>query len=199
MPLDPSSFDEDGPLDRAWVSIATGFRTRAEVIDELGDLAADDPDASITPADVPGIVDELWALRERQIAAGPPVSDAHRLEGAFAELRASGIVAAADTGWDQGEAEEICRAEAVRVRARGFVFFHHQDTARLLLRKPLLYLGFDAAVRSPDRATYDAEALAVAHQVCSTLVRHGLRVVWDGTVGSRIRLPGIDWRRPLPR
>ena len=184
--------------------IATGFATLAQAIHEARDLAGDDQDLGVHPDDAEAAVRQLWASRLVFLASAParrPTDDA-RLAAAFDHLNATGLVAWMNCGWDQDEASDLCRLEAQRRRADGYVFFHQQDAERLVDPNAVLYLGFDATAplgrRFPDEPAYDSAAIAVGHRIAQVLIAQELDVRWDGTAATRLAVADLDWRRPLP-
>jgi hypothetical protein len=119
-------------------------------------------------------------------------TDCDRLDAAFAELEASGIVArqhfsccgvcgATEINHEMDEAMRAGHA------ARGFTFFHVQDTEHAVAGDGL-YLSYG----SPDRD--QATAIAIGHEVVATLGRHGLAPAWNGRLAHRIQLP-LTWQR----
>ncbi|BDH58033.1 hypothetical protein [Tsukamurella sp. PLM1] len=47
-------------------------------------------------------------------------------------------------------------------------------------------------------ALYERTFDDLAAAITSALDAQGLRYEWDGDTGTRIRVVGMDWRRPLP-
>jgi hypothetical protein len=74
--------------------------------------------------------------------------------------------------------------------ARGFTFFHIQDTEHAVGGE-FLYLSYGSA--TADRT----DAVAIGREVVDTLCRHGLRPSWDGRHVNRIGLP-LTWQRRRP-
>ncbi|MEU8801190.1 hypothetical protein [Spirillospora sp. NPDC048819] len=121
-----------------------------------------------------------------QESLGGRPADGDRLSDAFDELNARAIVAREDFACCQrcglleirdedhdGEDEE----------ARGYVFYHEQDTGR----RPL-YLAFD----TPDGS--EESRVALGDEVVDVLRDHGLVPEWDRDPGRRIALD-VDSRR----
>ena len=191
--------DEAYLREQAWEAIAPGFRTRDSVMESMVEGAEYDDESPLTGADARRIVDELWALRLAQLAietARP--RDDERVETAFAQLTAAGIVSTLHLGFDRGEGSDLGRELAERTSgSRGFAYFHAQDADRLAHPGLPLYIGFDALDHN-EPETYDAAAVAVGEEVRAALTANGLTVSWDGTVETRIMVTGLDWRRPLP-
>ncbi len=193
----PAVADDDSLTARIWADLAPGFRTRDEVVQAWTEATGDDPGWGVSPAEVPGLVDGLWRLRRQQLATGGPGDDL-KVAVAFRSLEAAGIVTRMYCGFDQGEGSRISREAASARAARGFVFFHAQDAARLAFPDAVLYLGFDAVGRFADADAYHAAATRVGRDIEAELAAAGVTVVWDGTPASRIAIAGPQWRRPLP-
>ncbi|MBW0116890.1 DUF6891 domain-containing protein [Pseudonocardia abyssalis] len=170
--------------------VLPGFRTRADVVEIVGDQAGDDfpglPAAAVTTA-----VDDLWRARLAEQESWPPRTDADRLDDAFAALEASGIVARMNFTCCLTCGRDEIRDEAPPgPRSDGFVFFHEQDAERLSDPDADLYLAFGAWSGSAD-----AE---VGERVRAELVGQRLVAEWDGDAGARLVVRGQDWRRRLP-
>ena len=104
-------------------------------------------------------------------------SDGDRLTRAFAELNARAIVAREDFSCCRrcGLGEIRSEDHDGEGEARGYVFYHRQDTGR----RPL-YLAYD----TPDGS--DASMTALGDEVVAVLAEHGLTVEWDRDPGVRI-------------
>jgi len=123
--------------------------------------------------------------------AWPESTDCDRLELAFAELNASGIVARHNFACCQncGHAEmkdEVAQAQELGT-VRGYVFYHMQDTSRAA-EGGGLYLAYDCVSRG------EKKQAEIGHEVVAELRRAGLEVQWDGDAGKRILVP-MHWQR----
>ncbi|RIJ76748.1 hypothetical protein D1871_10535 [Nakamurella silvestris] len=190
--------------DQAWQLIAPGFCTLPEVITGIRELAEDDTELDVDPDDAETQVRELWAARLAHLAipAQRQPSDDARLTEAFKRLTDGGLVAEMNCGFDRGEATQWCIAAARRQGARGYVYFHGQDTARLAYPDPVLFLGFDAVPPPqesfPTVEAQDAATIAVGNDIARALADQQLTVRWDGSAQTRLSVVDLDWRRPLP-
>jgi hypothetical protein len=154
--------------------------------------------------EIASIVDDAWSDRVRAEQGWTGLSDADRLESAFAELEAAGIVSRMNFACcgTCGQAE-IGNEVADGRSPRGYVFFHMQDAARLVDDDaPNLFFDYGAWTSDgapfPDQASYEGAAVAVGHEIVRTLEAAGLRVEWNGDLRRRIRVRDLDWRRRLP-
>lgn len=184
----------------AWEALYPGFAAKSRVVTDMRELVEYDDECPVDPDEAERVVEELWARRRAELATAPPrtPTDDQRLDGAFADLRAAGLVAVMCCGYDQGEAHDECRAAAAEGGEWGFVFFHHQDADRLS-HGDVLYLGYDAVRPPPDGTPdHDRARRRIGELIVAALTRHGLRSTWNGSSTTRIAVPDIDWRRPLP-
>lgn len=176
----------------AWALLAPGFMSYSEVVVLMRELAEDDAATATDPNDAEALVDELWKVRLAELRALPgrvPTDDA-RLDAAFAELNQAGIAAMMNCGVDQGDGAYLSQLQAHAMDARGYVFFHVQDTERLVGPNAELYLAFGSVSESSLQMSTDDAAVAIAREVVQVLGRHGLTVRWDGSGGPA---PGSYW------
>lgn len=196
----PGDYDGDDAFvaESAWEALAPGFSTRSSVTAMIVELADDDDDVAVSGDRAANIVGELLAHRERQLQQSTdrdPTDDV-RVATAFDVLEQSGILARMNLGGDQGEGSHDARELATTVGARGFVYFHEQDAARLAYPGAILYLGWDAV--DTTREEFDEAAIRIGHEIQDAMEGQGLTVVWDGTIDHRPAVVRLDWRRPLP-
>ena len=83
--------------------------------------------------------------------------------------------------------DEIEQAEKAGRPARGFTFFHVQDTEHAVGGESL-YLSYGSADQDRWRR------VAIGHEVVDVLSRHGLSPAWNGKHAHRIALP-LHWQR----
>lgn len=175
--------------------VAGGFSDPEEIRDGAVELLAKDNDADeLREYAARMFREELEAHRKSQIA-WPPVTDCDRLEAAFQELERKGIVCRQNFSCcgtcGAGEIEaEIESIQAEGKPARGYVFYHMQDTDAAV-RGEGLYLNYGAAQAG------ERPALQVAHEIVGALEQQGLSVQWDGTWATRIHVQ-LDWKRRRP-
>jgi hypothetical protein len=203
----------------AYDLVFTGFLTHADATEQVVDYFSDS--AGPSPERIREIVDAAWARRVAELTAvdeaQPDAAD--RLARAFALLEDRGIVSRMDFTCCQtcGHAEIGDEVEE-GVDARGYTFFHRQDSERIADGDVMLAFGsfgphadLDAALFAAAEADEDtpererARELAmsrsgelIAEEVVRTLRDTGLTVDWDGTAGTRIRVALPTWQRPLP-
>jgi tetratricopeptide (TPR) repeat protein len=167
--------------------IAAGFDEPAQI----AELAADIYEAD--PLHCEALVDQATAALERARLTWPAVTDCDRLDRAFGDLDASGIVArqhfACCNTCGNAEMTDVVHDERELGRTiDGYVFYHWQDTDAAVGGHGL-HLRFHAVSH---RA---AETSAIGKRVVEALRAHGLSSAWDGDPERTIALPSFDWRR----
>jgi hypothetical protein len=175
------------------LQIAAGYVPTDEIIDDATETFADViTDRAALRDAAAAIADRATRAHIGDQASWPAITDCDRLDAAFAELVGNGIMArqhfsCCGTCGAHEIRTELHQAEKAGRPARGFTFFHTQDTAHAVAGE-LLYLSYGTI--SQDHAG----ALAVGHEVVATLDRHGLSPQWNGKAAHRIALP-LRWQR----
>ena len=192
--LSPEDFDDLHDFIR--VQVAAGYAPADDIVDEAVDVFGD---ISLDPAAVRGaahtLVARALAVHQTDQIGWPATTDCDRLDAAFAELDRSGIIArqhfsCCGTCGSHEIQDEIDQAEKAGQPARGFTFFHIQDTEHAVAGETL-YLSYGA--NETDRGA----SLAIGHEVVDVLSRHDLAPAWNGKHAHRIALPLI-WQRRRP-
>ena len=187
-----SSADFDELHDFVKVQVAAGYASLDDIVDEaveVFDGALPDPQALRAAATA--ITEQSIAAHVRDQAQWPEMTDCDRLDAAFAELDGLGILARQHYSCCGTCGSNDIRIELGEVTAaRGFTFFHIQDTEHAVGGE-FLYLSYGSA--TADRT----DAVAIGREVVDTLSRHGLRPSWDGRHVNRIGLP-LTWQRRRP-
>ena len=172
----------------------------AEVVREnaLNVFSGELPDEELA-ADIDTLLPGLDAERKAAVANWPEVTDCDRLDAAFAEIKASGLIAEqnfwccqACASSDVHSIMKQARKSAVAI-PRGYVFYHEQDTESAVCGHGL-FLAF---------GSWNGQASAfhdIALEVIATLKEHGFDPEWNAKLDQRIFLP-LDWKRrcPLPK
>ena len=146
----------------------------------------------------------LEARRDQQAAWRE--DDVLPLAAAFADLAEVGIVAREDFSCCGTCAPGEIHDERDDSRTwRGYVYYHQQDTERLIADRET-YLGYGAfvdALTSPEaweamsnderEATYARETVTLMEEaVLPVFERHGIEVEWDHDLDTRIQVKGVD-------
>jgi len=167
----------------------------AQVVEGVVELVTYDPAMSMQADRAEHICREEWDRRTAELARPGPrsPSDDVRVGAAFERLRRDGYIAEMNIGVDQSDAISELRDRLDKTPgARGYVFFHVQDAERLAEEPGDLYIGFGS------RPGDDAGGLEAGRAAASAFAAEDLPVTWNGAVATRILLPGLVWRRPLP-
>ncbi|MDT5025006.1 MAG: hypothetical protein QOE61_1432 [Micromonosporaceae bacterium] len=191
-PLSAEDFDD--LHDFIKVQVAAGYAPMGEIVDDAVEVFAAD-----TTADANALRDAALAVADRALSAHvadqaswPETTDCDRLDAAFAELDRAGIVArqhfsCCGTCGAHEIHDEMDQAEKAGTPARGYTFFHVQDTEHAVGGN-LLYLSYGAVNRDK------TASVAVGHEVVAMLGQHGLSPAWNGKHAHRIALP-LTWQR----
>ena len=116
----------------------------------------------------------------------PARTDSDRLTDAFRTLDTAGIVAREDfTCCQNCGLSEIGGEVLDNAPARGYVFYHAQDTERAIAGDGL-WLAYGRFEQSP--------TTEIGEEITAALQNAGLNVDWDGSAHQRIRVP-MTWAR----
>jgi len=167
------------------LQVAMGFDEGHEIAMNAVDCFEDEYEGDDLEYLVATLVEQEW---QDHLLAQPPdtqMSDCDRLDMAFAELESMGVVARQHFTCCQtcGNAEIGDEIEQTP-GARGYVFYHFQDTERAVEGDGLcLCYGSTEAQTEP-----------IGHEVVDALQRNGLAVSWNGDLAKRIRVD-LRWQR----
>lgn len=151
-------------------------------------------------------VDEDWlqeairrefAAKRKEEKTWPKVTDCDLLDRAFEALEQQGIIALHIAGYTQSaglwEVEEEYRdADREKSNYAGHCFYTEQDL-ECALDGGGLWIGFGHLSGN------DARGIEAGHLVRAALEHEGLKVEWDGTIGSRLFLKGFRYQRRSPQ
>jgi hypothetical protein len=141
-------------------------------------------------------IDRQFGEKRDDERAWPAQTDWDRLDAAFVELRANGIIALHDAGMTQSDgfaevAEEFQMRREVNVASTGFLFYGGEDVQAALADEEL-YLTFGAFEKRNENTP------VVARQIIAILTKKGLRSNWSGDIGKRLLLSPFEWRKRSP-
>jgi len=193
--------DRDYLTDYLWSLVVRGESDPGYYLDALGEELPD-----VDETETRAFVDDLFALRRRQqeeLGAQPT----SRLTQAFAELETIGVIAREDfTCCGTCGHAEIGDERENMPDARGFVYYHQQDTERLIEDRAT-YIGYgvfldshlsadewEALSEAEKDTTYHRLTIGLMRdEVIPVLRRHGIDVEWDENPGARILLTDVDY------
>lgn len=173
--------------------IRRGYDGRAQLAEDAEEWLVDGDERPVSAAQAQIIVDRLWLERVEEQAGWTGETDPERITAVFEGLDARGIVARENFTCCRGcGLAEIGaeREEGAAGAVRGFVFFHTQCTEAAALGGglSLYYGGFDGS---------EETTAAVGREVTAALTEAGLSVKWNGSPGSAIDVPELEWRKRL--
>ncbi|WP_430334501.1 DUF6891 domain-containing protein [Rhodococcus sp. ACT016] len=201
LPLDED--DRAELTQQIWALLITG----RDDVDDFVDLYGDDYDLTDEQLEAAFVALRTARLRQ-QAEIGTYTS---RTIAAFEELNANGVVARADFSCCGSCASgEIWEERDDSRHWKGYVYFHQQDTDRLV-EDGSTYVGFGAfPPETFDQAAYDAlsedakEEFYAADvtrlleaEVFPVLRRHGIEPEWNRDLGTRVLLENADWYAPI--
>jgi hypothetical protein len=172
---------------KVWVW--SGFYSPADVDNRISDLLEEDADEAMLRA----AAGEEFEKKAAAEAAWPDTTDCDRLDAAFAELNARGIIALQNAGYTMsdgiGDTAQILHQRG-RDAVIGYCFYHGQDLERAIAGAGLMLAFGDL----DDDAARKAE---IGRLVKGVLENRGFAVEWNGDPETRLNLPDIDWKRRL--
>jgi len=177
-------------------AIAAGYDDWDQILEEALEAASEDHEESggrpLGEADIARLAADEAAEYERRQAGWAPITDYDRLHSAFVALNDRGIVARENFSCcgNCGSAEIWDEVNEHGETARGYTFFHMQDTEGAV-ENGSMYLSYGATEEG------EAPALAIAGEVVGALREHGLRAEWNGSWNKRIHVP-LEWQRRRP-
>jgi hypothetical protein len=191
----PEDFDDLHEFIR--VQVAAGYAPSDAIVDESVDVFADtEVPATALRGAAQALTDQAIAAHLEAQLSWPEITDCDRVDAAFADLDAAGIIARQHFSCCGacGATEihdELEKAEKAGQSVRGYTFFHIQDTEQAVAGEAL-FLSYGSVSKNKD------EAVAIGHEVLAALARHGLTPGWNGKHAHRIALP-VTWLRRRPR
>lgn len=171
-----------------------GYATFEEAVEAVTDSYEEEE--AVTPQFVRAVVQRVWRERAAEQESWPATTDVDRLHAVFQALEADGIVARADFTCCQtcGHAEIGDEADD---SARGYVFFHRQDTESAVSGDGV-WLAFGSLAGADHPVDHAKADEAVGRDVVAALMGGGLPVEWNGSVRTRIRVGPMEWQNRLP-
>ncbi|GAA1744480.1 DUF6891 domain-containing protein [Luedemannella helvata] len=190
-PLSADLFDD--VCDFVTAEVMAGYLPTEAIVDEaLARFGQNSSDHDRLRRAATSVAERAMVAHREAQQAWPTPTDCERLDAAFAALDNVGVVArqhyscCGTCGADEIRAE-LQQAHKAGRPARGYTFFHVQDTAHAMSGEGL-YLSYGAHEPGSDAA------VAIGHEVVAALRDQGLSPAWNGKVAHRILLP-LEWRR----
>jgi hypothetical protein len=172
--------------------VAGGFDSRKTIVQDLAEYARESYDRDDLAAQIEGITDEELAEHCLAESRWPATTDCDRLDLAFEELEAEGVVArqhftCCSTCGHTEIGAEIAKAQADGIPVIGYVFYHMQNT-ECAVAGGGLYLGFGAVEDGTEAIR------GVGRRIVTALERKGLKTKWSGSYTECVHVQ-LDWKR----
>ena len=172
--------------------VAGGFYAPEDIVERAVQYLSDDAAESQVRPLATELTDAAFAAHRAEQIGWPRVTDYDRLEAAFDQLEATGILArhnysccgtcGAAEIWDELQAA-LDQGRAVR----GYTFYHEQDT-EAAVDGDGIFLNYGSAEDSKPAIK------AMAEEIIAALRTHGLEVEWAGSLDKRIQVRMV-WQR----
>lgn len=167
-----------------------GYHKRSRIIGEVAELVAEEG----LDFDPVKVVDVAISEHRTEQVDWPVLTDFDRLQTAMDAMEDKGIVArdnflcCSNCGVNEigYEIEEFRKAGRA---ARGYAFFHEQDT-EAAVDGGMLYLDYGNA----ERDYHAGRSRQIGQEVAKTLEAAGLKVEWNGDLERRVGVR-MDWLR----
>jgi len=173
--------------------VAGGFASEDEIITAAVDVHGDDHgDPVALRRQACQIAAEALQAHALKQAGWPEQTDCDRLDAAFAALEANGVISRQNFSCcgtcGSGEIwDEIDTAKEAGRPARGYTFYHMQDTESAVDGYGV-YLNYGSCEEGPEAA------VAIGHEIIAHLNQHDIQTEWDGQIEHRIAV-SLDWKR----
>ncbi len=185
---------------RVLAELRVGFDTSERIEESVVNLLQDDYPKDLVEAMVSERMPSILRDWEAEKTTWPEVTDCDRLDEAFEELNALGILAR-HHWWCCGtcgaaampEEYEFLDGEWEGRPIIGYCFYHIQDSEGAAEYGGLC-LNYGTLEACEHDGEYEAKSVRVAQEVVRVLEVHGLQVSWNGRFDQR---PSVDmkWQR----
>src|SRR5262245_54432258 len=165
----------------------SGFYSPDEADAMIDDILEDDADEAMLRA----AVAPEFGKKAAAEASWPDRTDCDRLDQAFEELNARGVVALHNAGYTMSDGiSDVSEAlhERGRKGMKGYCFYHGQDVERAVA-------GGGLMIAFGDFDDDKIKKTKVGELVKAVLQESGIAVDWNGDPETRLNLPTLDWKR----
>ncbi len=182
------------------LGLAAGFQSHEVLVEHAAEMLSESHDR----ADFKGVASAALARmleeRKHQMRSWPAVTDCDRLDAAFEDLNAMGIMAR-HNWWccsncgSGAMPDEFERLEGVwqGVPIIGYIYYHEQDTERAA-EGGGVYFGIGSMIDCDSDEKYEAHSMAIAKMAVGVIESHGLKVEWEGVFAKRPCVV-VNWQR----
>lgn len=174
-------------FDEVKTRVAAGV-SKKDLFDSIKIMTSDPSIDDATAGKLRGYAAKLFQRAEAEERTWTGVSTNDRIDAAFEVLSQRGIFSAQNftccSSCGHGEAAGIMG----ETKARGYVFYHQQDTERGVVGGGLM-LAYGA------HDGEDASVIAIGREICAELDRFGIPHSWNGSPSTRIEILPFEWRK----
>lgn len=190
----------DDATNRLLEGLREGFRTPEEVSESVLAMLIDVYGEPAACAAVKSLLPTVLESYRAEMRSWPAITDCDRLDAAFEELNARGIMARHD--WlccgncgASAMPDEFDRLGGIWEGKPiiGYAFYHNQDTESAVAGYGLC-LNYGSCEKTASEAEYLAKCIEIARSARDILVAHGLQVKWDGSYSQRPTVL-LNWQR----
>lgn len=180
--------------------LAEGFQSPEAVCEQAVEIVCDEHDEPDLANAARAVLAKLLAERKNEQRSWPAVTDCDKLDAAFEQLNAMGIMARHHWTCCSNCAAAEMPDEFHRLGGKwqgvpiiGYAYYHQQGSESAVDGAGV-YLGFGSTERAPSAEVYKERSLRVARTVREVLESHGLKVTWNGTYGEKPHV-AMRWQR----
>lgn len=178
--------------DAGWIfdhvkTLVRAGTTKKELFDSVKAMCADPKYDAVAPK-VRGYAAKLWSRAEAEERGWKDVSTNDRIDAAFEDLTKRGIFSAQNFTCCSSCGHSEAWGAMSETGARGYVFYHQQDTERGV-EGGGLWLAYGA------REDGTGAVEAVGREICDALDRFGVPWTWNGKSETRIAIEPFEWRK----
>jgi len=168
-------------------SILLSGTTKKELFDRISVMTAD-PKTHAIADKLRGYAAKMWNRAEAEERSWTDVSTNDRIDAAFEELTRAGFFAAQNFTCCSSCGHAEAYGSMAESGARGYVFYHQQDTERGVQGEGLML-----AYGAQDDA--DGAVEAIGSEICAALELYGIPYQWNGSGSTRIEIEPFEWRK----
>ena len=181
-------------------ALKIGFVPHDGLVKDVVEWLIDEHDEDVARAAAEAVLPDILREHLAEMKTWPALTDCDRLDAAFEELNARGIMARRD--WtccgNCGRAEMPDEFDRLDGQWEGkpiigYIFYHQQDTENAAEQYGLSF-NFGSCESIDDEQEYVAKCLEVARALQDALTSRGLKVTWSGTYAQRPHVQ-LNWQR----
>lgn len=180
--------------------LAAGFDSHESLIEYAADMLSESHEGGDFKGVATAALARVLEERKQEMRSWPAVTDCDRLDAAFEELNAMGIMARHNWTCCGTCAAAEMPLEMDRLHGQwegvpivGNVYYHAQDSEGAADGEHL-WLGYGSMKECDSDEEYQANSVKIAEMAVQVLESHGLKVSWDGHISKRLCVE-LKWQR----